>query len=230
MGKHAKRSGIALVVLSAAAVGSVGLADAASAVKQHKRAGHAAAATSPAAAETLLTGATLQSVSAAALAAVPGATVERASVENPSDASGAAYEVHLTKTDASRAEVLEDASFKVLSVSAGPGHGPRGPGGPAGNPNETVLTGATLASARSAALAAVPGGSVTRASAEDKHDKSGADYEIHVTKTDGSEVEVLEDGAFKVLSVTAGHPRGGPGLPGGPGGPHGHGGPEGPGH
>ncbi|HEU0317901.1 MAG TPA: hypothetical protein VFR49_11265, partial [Solirubrobacteraceae bacterium] len=126
----------------------------------------------------------------------------RASTENPSDPSGAAYEVHVTKADGSKVEVLEDYAFKVLSVKASTGGGPRGgPGG--GNPNEAVLTGATLTSASDAAIAAVPGGTVTRASAEDKSDASGAAYEVHVTKSDGSQVEVLEDSAFKVLSVNA---------------------------
>ncbi|MEA2467248.1 MAG: hypothetical protein QOJ57_1374, partial [Thermoleophilaceae bacterium] len=32
---------------------------------------------------------------------------------------------------------------------------------------------------------------------------SGAAYEVHVTKSDGTEVEVLEDSAFKVLSTKA---------------------------
>jgi uncharacterized membrane protein YkoI len=67
------------------------------------------------------------------------------------------------------------------------------------------LTGATAQSAKDAALAAVPGGTVRRASKEDPKDASGAAYEVHVTKSDGSEVEVLEDSAFKVLSIKAGH-------------------------
>ncbi len=53
--------------------------------------------------------------------------VTRASAENPSDASGAAYEVHVTKSDGSQVEVLEDSAFKVLSVNPSTGHGP-GPG------------------------------------------------------------------------------------------------------
>jgi hypothetical protein len=84
---------------------------------------------------------------------------------------------------------------------------------PAGNPAETALTGDTLASATSAAEGAVPGGTVERASTEDPSDASGAAYEVHVTKTDGSEVEVLLDSSFKVLAVNAskhgGHGRDG---------------------
>jgi uncharacterized membrane protein YkoI len=64
--------------------------------------------------ETALTGTTLASASAAALAAVPG-TVASATTET--DGTGA-YEVIVTKSDGSRAKVVEDASFTVLSTAA----------------------------------------------------------------------------------------------------------------
>lgn len=223
MGRSAKRAGIAVAAVSALAAGSVGLADAASSASH---APGTRGAGNPA--ETVLTGSALQSASAAAIAAVPGGTVERASIEDPSDASKAAYEVHVRKADGSEVQVLENASFKVLSTTAGPGpgfgrghggHGPGGPGGPGGNPNEPALTGTALSSARAAALAAVPGATVQHATAEDKTEKSGAAYEVHVTKADGTEATVLEDSAFKVLSVTAGGPGHGPDGHGGPGGP-----------
>jgi uncharacterized membrane protein YkoI len=214
-----KKAALVLAASAAAAVGAVGIADAAS-HKKHTTKRHATSTSTPRSNnETILTGATLKSASDAALAAVPGGTVTRASTEDPKDASGAAYEVHVTKSDGSQVDVLEDSAFKVLSTKAsthhggpdGRGHdhggrgGPEGPGGPGGNPAETVLTGDTLKSASDAALAAVPGGTVERASKEDSSDASGAAYEVHVTKSDGSEVEVLEDSAFKVLSTKAGH-------------------------
>ena len=65
--------------------------------------------------ETLLTGDAATKATAAALEAVPGATLER--VEN--DAEGATYEAHVTKTDGSRATVKLDADFKVTSVETG---------------------------------------------------------------------------------------------------------------
>ena len=68
--------------------------------------------------ETALTGDTLSSASAAALAAVPGGTVTRASTENDSSLSGAAYEVHVTKSDGSHVVVIENASFTVLATEA----------------------------------------------------------------------------------------------------------------
>jgi uncharacterized membrane protein YkoI len=166
--------------------------------------------------ETALTGDTLTSASNAALAAVPGGTVTSASTEDPSDASGAAYEVKVTKADGSRVEVLEDSSFTVLSVNAvsqGGGNCHGGQGGSSGGPaNEPVLTGDALTSASNAALAAVPGGTVTRASQEDPSDPSGAAYEVHVTKADGTQVEVLEDSSFTVTAVNVVAQRG----PGGP--------------
>jgi hypothetical protein len=63
-------------------------------------------------AETLLTGDTADKVKAAALAAVPGATVDR--VET--DAEGSPYEAHVTKADGSRATVKVDSNFSVSSI------------------------------------------------------------------------------------------------------------------
>jgi hypothetical protein len=74
--------------------------------------------------ETTLTGATLTSASTAALAGLPsGSTVSRASTENDSSDSAAAYEVHVTEPDGTRVVVIEDSSFKVLSTTAETGHG-----------------------------------------------------------------------------------------------------------
>jgi uncharacterized membrane protein YkoI len=65
--------------------------------------------------ETPLTGDDLTKATAAAQAAVPGATVDRAET----DAEGAVYEVHVTKSDGSESTVKLDASFNVTSVEAG---------------------------------------------------------------------------------------------------------------
>jgi len=65
--------------------------------------------------EALLTGDTATKVKAAALAAVPGGTIQR--VEN--DAEGSTYEAHMTKADGSEVTVKVDANFKVTSVEAG---------------------------------------------------------------------------------------------------------------
>ena len=65
--------------------------------------------------EELLTDDTATKAKAAALAAVPGGTIQR--VET--DAEGAKYEAHMTKADGSRVTVKLDASFKVTSVETG---------------------------------------------------------------------------------------------------------------
>jgi hypothetical protein len=112
-----KKAALAIAASAAAALGAFGVADAASTKHATKRAGSAQTARGPQN-EPALTGDTLGSASDAALAAVPGGTVERASKEDPNGASGAAYEVHVRKSDGSHVEVLEDSSFKVLSVKA----------------------------------------------------------------------------------------------------------------
>ena len=68
-------------------------------------------------------------LTAAALKAVPGATVYR--VET--DAGDAAYEVHLTKADGSLATVKFDKNLTVTTVESGMGQGDPAPQGPPGN-------------------------------------------------------------------------------------------------
>ena len=53
---------------------------------------------------------------AAALAAVPGGTIQR--VEN--DAEGSPYEAHITKADGSQVTVKVDSNFNSTSVEDGP--------------------------------------------------------------------------------------------------------------
>ena len=77
--------------------------------------------------EELLTGDTADKVKAAALAAVPGGTIQR--VET--DAEGSPYEAHMTKSDGSHVTVKVDKDFKVTSVENDGGRG--GPGGPGGS-------------------------------------------------------------------------------------------------
>lgn len=209
------------VAISAGAVSVAAAAGIANAATKHSTASGTTGTTGAAGApgdrgphgnanETPLTGATLKSASDAALAANAGATVAFASAEDPSDPSGAAYEVHITKADKTRAVVLEDSAFKVLSTKADQGRGPggHGHGGPA---NEAALTGSDLTKATAAAKSAVPGGTVERASAEDAAEATGAKYEVHVTKPDGSRVEVLLDSSFGLVKTVADThgPRGG---------------------
>lgn len=67
--------------------------------------------------ETLLTGDTAAKVTAAAQAAVPGATIQR--VEN--DAEGSPYEAHMVKSDGTIVTVKVDSNFTVTSVINGLG-------------------------------------------------------------------------------------------------------------
>jgi len=67
--------------------------------------------------ETVLTGDDLAKATAAAQAAVPGATAQRAET----DAEGAAYEVHMTKADGSIVTVKLDSNFNVTQTIDGMG-------------------------------------------------------------------------------------------------------------
>jgi uncharacterized membrane protein YkoI len=118
-----------LAIAAGAAVGAAGIATAASnSTSSHTPSGTPAEAHQDPAkmshgpGETLLTGSNAAKVKAAALAAVPGATVIR--VET--DSGGAQYEAHLTKADGSEVTVKLDSAFKVTDTRSGFGSG--GPG------------------------------------------------------------------------------------------------------
>jgi uncharacterized membrane protein YkoI len=141
--------------------------------------------------ETPLTGDALTKADAAAVAKV-GGTADFATTENDGTVSGAAYEVHVTKTDGTHVTVILDSSFAVLSVQAG---GPGGPGGPWGHGpgnGETPLTGDTLTKAEAAAVAKV-GGTADAATTETDSSNAAAAYEVHVTEADGTHATVVLD-------------------------------------
>ena len=71
-------------------------------------------------------------------------------------------------------------------------------------PGETLLTGDTAEKVTAAALKAVPGGTVIRV----ETDSSGATYEAHMKKADGSTVTVLFDADFNVTSTESGFGKG----------------------
>lgn len=77
--------------------------------------GHDPAMMSHGPGETALTGASASKARAAALAAVPGATVIR--VET--DSAGAAYEAHLRKSDGTYVTVKLDKGFDVTATQSG---------------------------------------------------------------------------------------------------------------
>jgi uncharacterized membrane protein YkoI len=164
--------------------------------------------------ETELTGDTLAKVKAAAIAKVAG-TVDRATTENDSSNSAAAYEAHVTKADGTHVTVILDSSFTVLSVETGGGrghggpgdhgHGFGGPGGPGGS-GETALTGTVATQAKAAAVAKA-GGTADEATTENDNSNAAALYEVHVTKADGSHVKVILDKDYNVLTVETGPSR-----------------------
>ena len=79
--------------------------------------------------ETLLTGTQLTEATAAATAAVPGATVIRAETNS---SGGYPYEVHMAKSDGTDVTVELDSSFKVITTISGFGAGPAGGQAPSG--------------------------------------------------------------------------------------------------
>jgi len=169
------------------------------------------------AAERELSGSAAAKVKAAVLAKFPGATIDRMSAEDTADGTKAAYEVHVRKADGTRVEVLLDKNFAITTTRPDARFGgPGGPGGPHARA-EQQLAGATAGKVKAAVLAKLPGSTVDRMSAEDPNEGSGAAYEAHVTKPDGSHVVVLLD---KNLAVKATRPDVRPGGFGGPmGGP-----------
>jgi hypothetical protein len=89
----------------------------------------------------------------------------------------------------------------------GPGPGfssANAPGTPAHENTEKAVTGDAAAKAKAAALASVGGGTAGNVTGDFRN---SGDYEVEVTKTDGSKVTVRLDSSFKVES----HP-GGPGA------------------
>jgi uncharacterized membrane protein YkoI len=65
-----------------------------------------------------------------------------------------------------------------------------------------ALTGSTLDRASKAALAATGGGEVNET---ERDGENGATYEVEVSKTDGSQVDVRLDDQFKVIVVEGDH-------------------------
>ncbi|MFP3579070.1 hypothetical protein [Arthrobacter sp. fls2-241-R2A-200] len=82
--------------------------------------------------ESVLTGDTAAKVQAAVKAAQPTATIDRMET----DADGATYEAHITKSDGTHATVKLDANFKVTGTEAGPGAGGHGRGGNDGDADD----------------------------------------------------------------------------------------------
>ncbi len=178
----------ALLVVVLVAAFALGGAAVAGAVQKANRSG-----------EKALTGDPAAKVRAAALAVVPGATVERIETDGQGHA---AYEAHLRTSDGRRVTVYVNAQFQVVSTEqGGPGGRHGGRGGHGRRSNETALTGQTAAKVRAAAMARAPGGTVERV--ENDGDGNAA-YEAHIRKADGSEITVYVNRQFQVVGVAEG--------------------------
>jgi hypothetical protein len=75
---------------------------------------------------------------------------------------------------------------------------------------EKAVTGASATKAQAAAVKAVGGGTAGAVTT----DFTGNGYEVIVTKTDGSKVEVHLDSSFNAMQRPGGPPRYGAGQPG----------------
>jgi hypothetical protein len=138
-------------------------------------------------------------------------------------AGGIAGGVLAATNSASAADLATSAA--AAPAAGAPAAG--APPAPADSPTpvragEVALTGTNLATAKAAALKAVPGGTVYRV----ETDADGATYEAHMIKADGTHVTVKFNKSFTVTSIQKGMGAGGPRGPGWPeGGQAGPGGP-----
>jgi uncharacterized membrane protein YkoI len=73
----------------------------------------------------------------------------------------------------------------------------------AGGDSEEQLTGPDAQKAKSAAIAAVGGGTITGVERDDGDGTSGGVYEVEVKRDDGSQVEVHLDGDLNVVGQQA---------------------------
>jgi len=88
------------------------------------------------------------------------------------------------------------------SASTAPAGAPQGnPATMSHGPGETLLTGSQLTEATTAAEAAVPGATVIRA---ETNSSGGYPYEVHMAKSDGTDVTVELDSGFKVITTVSG--------------------------
>jgi uncharacterized membrane protein YkoI len=121
---------------------------------------------------------TLATVAVLAAAALGGSALATAATSGSSSSSSSAT-----------------AAAAQTANSAGPGGGPHVG---ANGKTEVALTGDTAAKVKAAALDKVPGGTVERVETDVDH---GSPYEAHVTKSDGTQLEVLVDADFAVTAV-----------------------------
>jgi len=139
-------------------------------------------------AEKPVTGDAATKAKAAAVTAVGSGTAG----DVTTDFRGDGYEVTVTKSDGSTVEIHLDSSFNVMQG----GHGFGGPahGTAAHEDAEKPVTGDAATKAKAAAVTAVGNGTAGDVTS----DFQGDGYEVTVTKSDGSTVEIHLDSSFNV--------------------------------
>ena len=109
---------------------------------------------------------------------------------------GAAF-ANAASNSGSAASQSSSGSAAQAAPNGGP---PPGPHRGANGKQEKPLTGDTADKVKAAALARVSGGTVERVETDVDH---GSPYEAHVTKSDGTQVEVLVNKSFEVTAVNS---------------------------
>jgi len=196
-----KRFTLGAIALAAVAVGGAALGNAATpqstattttsspSIPAHGSATHEDA-------ETAVTGDAAAKAKAAAVKSVGSGTAG----DVTGDFRGGGYEVTVTKSDGSTVEVHLDSSSNVLQGGHGGFGGPEH--GTAAHENaETAVTGDAATKAKAAAVKAAGSGTA----ADVTSDLRGGGYEVTVTKSDGSTVELHLDSSFNVLQGGPGH-------------------------
>jgi len=143
-------------------------------------------------AEKPVTGDAATKAKAAAVKAVGSGTAGAVTT----DFHGDGYEVTVTKSDGSTVEVHLDSSFNVQQGGPHGGHRFGGPahGTAAHEDAEKPVTGDAATKAKAAAVKAVSSGTAGAVTT----DFDGDGYEVTVTKSDGSTVEIHLDSSFNV--------------------------------
>jgi hypothetical protein len=122
-------------------------------------------------------------------------------------AGGLAGGVLAATNSASAADTTNaTAAGQTAAVPAAGGPAVRGDTATPVRAGEKALTGTDLATAKAAALKAVPGGTVFRV----ETDADGAVFEAHMTKANGAHVTVKLDKDLKVTEIQDGMGTGGP--------------------
>jgi hypothetical protein len=194
-----------IAVAALAALGLGGAAIAGAVDKNSNSNSNSGARSGTAQSRPALSAANAAKVKVAALAKVPGATVDRTEAGGP---YGTPYHAHITTAGGDRKVVLVDSSFKATAVQdemarggrpGGPGPGGFGHGGPGGpGGDETPLTGDTKDKVEAAVLDEYAGATILRTETNAQGD---APYESHITTSAGKELEVVVSKDFKVLDA-----------------------------